>query len=700
MKPLGTGDPLRLGPYRILGVLGEGGMGKVYAGQDREGTLAAVKVLHPELAHDAHLSQRFVREAQAAQAVGSTGIAAVLGAQTEGGRPWIATEFLAGPTLDQAVTDFGPFDESGVRALAVSLARTLADIHAAGFIHRDLKPANIVLTASGPRVIDFGIARPENGLTLTTTGQIPVTPGYGAPEQVLGRRVTPSADMFSLGAVLVYTASGRSAYSGDHVAAVQYEVVHGEPHLAGIGPGLLPLITPCFSKEPTWRPSPAQIMEAFAPARGSDQVWRRGPLAERIKEHERNAKQLASTPGHAAAGRSVSRRRLITGLVTGGAVLAAGGGATAWWLGSKEDQERDPFYAPPAVPTPKAHLSDSSSDSGLSHGTPKRLWSAANAVNVAPLVLMPVRDVLVVGVLSGGIAAYDVRNGKHRWTIPDAHLKGGCLSLSDQLIATVDAKGTLHTYVASTGRPKWTCPGAEAAALLASDKDAVYMLTKDNRLRSVGRTDGKIRWTVRPPSEYRGKIRHRGVVDRGLMALAANDGGILVVATNDGHPVWGFPQKTDLALQPVASDGVLYINGKTLSARRMADGKKLWSNEFDPADLGARAWGPPSVLRDSLYVNCGDRTERLNKSDGSKVWTVLDVASLDSPVLEQGNGVWMIQGRVNSPTGQMRVNTLHSGTGDSTWTYDLPPGDFHSLAADGNRVFVVHDSSLTALSVF
>lgn len=208
MYPLGTGDPLRLGPYRLLGVLGEGGMGKVYFGQDSAGGTAAVKVLRPELAHDQHLAQRFVREAQMAQAVASKGIARVLGSQMEGGRPWIATEFLAGPTLDEAIRSYGPMDDPTVRALASTLANTLHDIHAAGLVHRDLKPPNIVLTSAGPRIIDFGIARPEHGLTLTTTGQVPVTPGYGAPEQILGQRVGPPADVFSLAR---YSRSRRAA---------------------------------------------------------------------------------------------------------------------------------------------------------------------------------------------------------------------------------------------------------------------------------------------------------------------------------------------------------------------------------------------------------------------------------------------------------------------------------------------------------
>lgn len=269
-QPLATGDPLRLGPYRLLGVLGEGGMGKVYIGRDAAGVPAAVKVLRPELAHDQHLAQRFVREADMARAVTSKGVARVLAAQTEGGRPWIAAEFLAGPTLDEAVRAYGPMDEATVRALAHPLARTLHDIHAAGLVHRDLKPANIVLTSTGPRIIDFGIARPEHGLTLTTTGQIPVTPGYGAPEQVLGQRVGPASDVFSLGAVLVYAASGRRAFDAGHVAAVQYEVVHGTPDMSQVPPALQEMIGPCLAKDPAFRPQPPQVAEAFAPPKGAE----------------------------------------------------------------------------------------------------------------------------------------------------------------------------------------------------------------------------------------------------------------------------------------------------------------------------------------------------------------------------------------------------------------------------------------------
>ncbi|MDC7340934.1 serine/threonine-protein kinase [Streptomyces lydicus] len=296
MKPLGQGDPLRLGPYRLHGVLGEGGMGKVYFGADASGRPAAVKVLLPELAHDGHLAERFLREARTARAVTSEGVARVLAAELEGGRPWIATEFLAGPTLDDAVKDFGPLDDSTVRELARSLARTLQDVHATGLVHRDVKPPNVVLTSRGPRLIDFGIARPEHGLTLTRTGQIPVTPGYGAPEQVLGRRVGPAADVFSLGAVLAFAASGRPAYTGAEITAVLYEVVHGSPDLEDVPEGLRYLITPCFAKDPVARPLPTQVADAAGAPQKPERLWKAGRLGQEIRQREAAARRLTERP--------------------------------------------------------------------------------------------------------------------------------------------------------------------------------------------------------------------------------------------------------------------------------------------------------------------------------------------------------------------------------------------------------------------
>ncbi|MEV5317758.1 serine/threonine-protein kinase [Streptomyces sp. NPDC052687] len=693
MKPLGTGDPVRLGPYRLLGVLGEGGMGKVYAGQDRTGTVAAVKVLRPELAHDHNLSQRFVREALAARAVRSPGVAAVLGAQTEGGRPWIATEFLAGPTLDEAVDQHGPLDETRVHALAASVARTLTDIHTAGFVHRDLKPQNIVLTATGPRVIDFGIARPEHGLTLTTTGQIPVTPGYGAPEQVLGRRVTPAADVFSLGAVLVYAATGQRAFEGGHVAAVQYEVVHGEPLWHGLSPQLHTLIAPCLAKDEAVRPTAGQIATAFTAPRNAARVWARGPVGEEIKARERRIRQLTA-PVSTTDG--VPRRRLLTGLAVGGAVLATGGATTGWWQlreKARKEAREALFTLPPAVPAPRARLLDADAGDYVVDGSPEALWKVRLAVDAESPAPMPVRDVVVIGTF-GGIAAYNVVDGTKRWERPEL-LSSQYLSLSDRLIVAVDPKGTLVTFVPSTGEPKWTA-AAEAEALLAADEDTVYVHAKDGRLRAVRRSDATIRWTAKLPAAYRGTLSPKAALGGGRLVLPTTDGHVLAVATEDGRVAWERREQAEkVPVEPVVQGGVVYVNGRTLTAVKVTDGTEIWSESTTDMYRIPTEWGPATVHGDSVYSVGGTGLERLRRTDAKQLWSTQTGADRTRPVLSQGTGVWMID-----TSSETVVRTVDEGEGYEVWTYALPKAERVALAVGGNRAFVVHGASLHALPVF
>ncbi|WP_225101349.1 protein kinase [Streptomyces sp. CoH27] len=710
MRPLGTGDPIRLGPYRLLGVLGEGGMGKVYIGQDHAGTIAAVKVLRPELTHDTNLAQRFVREALAAQAVRSPGVAAVLGAQTEGGRPWIATEFLAGPTLDQIVERFGPLGDGTVRALAASVARTLRDIHAAGFVHRDLKPPNIVLTSDGPRVIDFGIARPEHGLTLTTTGQIPVTPGYGAPEQVLGHRVTAAADVFSLGAVLIYAATGHRAFEGTHVAAVQYEVVHGEPRWHGLSPEQHALMAPCLAKEAARRPTPEQIAGAFAQPKKSDVVWKRGPVAEAIKEREREVRNLtAPLLSTGEMGTGPSRRRLLAGFAAGGSVLAAGGTATGWWLlrGSKSDQRRkDPFTYPPAVKTPAARLLSADQGDFIVGKSPKPLWKALGVTDAKSPAPLPIRDVVIVGNPVTGIAALNVVDGKRRWSAPEMQKSRRYLSLSDRLLVAADDHGTLHTFVPSTGEPRWTA-AADADMLLAADEEAVYLLTKDHRLRAVGRSDAKIRWTAQLPDDFRKTLLPRSAVDQGRLVVTTSTGHAMVVNTKNGRMVWTARNLAkDRYLFSVARNGIVCLNGNALSAHRISDGKKLWTyTEKAYYDDSNEEWSRPSIYGDVVYsAACNSEgygtPMGIDLHSGKKRWEAeLAVNNNDYPILLQGTGVWIMD-----PDGSVGSTLRTTGTDNKSeeiWSYDLArDGDAVSFAADGNRVFAVSHGTVYALPVF
>ncbi|MFJ8074665.1 PQQ-binding-like beta-propeller repeat protein [Streptomyces sp. NPDC096176] len=694
MKPLGTGDPLRLGPYRLLGVLGEGGMGKVYFGQDATGATAAVKVLRPELAYDQGLAQRFVREARMAQAVTSRGVARVLGAQTEGGRPWIATEFLTGPTLDQAVRAHGPLDEQAVRVLAAGLAGTLADIHAAGLIHRDLKPANIVLTSTGPRVIDFGIARPEHGLTLTTTGQVPATPGYGAPEQVMGHRVGPAADVFSLGSVLVYASTGSQAFSGTHVAAVQYEVVHGVAQLDRVPAQLTPLIGQCLGKDPAHRPTPAQIASVAAPPRGAERIWRRGPLADEIKQRAHTVHQMTTLAPGGQAPKGVSRRRMVTSLAVGGTALAAGGGSVAWWL--LRGEEPDPFALPPAAETPRAR------PAARTAGKPTPLWGPVRALgtDAAPTAL-PVRDVVIVTAPRGGMAAHDVVDGKRRWTAPDIDPQAGLVSLSDALVAAVDTKGRLVTYAASTGEPRWTTPAA-AHKVIATDDSAVYVSTKDGRLRSISRSNGKIQWTVRLKADLTKKRRPTGVASQGRLIVTTGMGDVVAVDAGSGRQLWEFADQASIDLAtifPVVSGDVVLFNGATLTARSLVDGAERWAKS-EVVDGKMSPAGPPLVDGMTVYATQGNYVLGYNISDGAEVWRSPKAYFMYSPVAVQGNTVCAINSRPEVGD-DLQLWAMTLDTRKQAWTHSLPKNaGSYGVKGSGNRLFVTAGEKMTALPVF
>ncbi len=235
MQPLDVGEPTVVGPYRLLGRLGSGGMGRVYLGRSAGGRTVAVKIVHPHFALDEEFRARFRREVEAARRVGGDWTAPVLDADPDAPVPWVATAYAAGPSLTAAITGDGPLPLDSVRALGAGLAEALTAVHALNLVHRDVKPSNVLLTLDGPLLIDFGIARATDGTaSLTSTGVSVGSPGYMSPEQILGKPVTGAADVFSLGAVLAYAATGRSPFPGDSSAALLYKVVHEEPQLDGL----------------------------------------------------------------------------------------------------------------------------------------------------------------------------------------------------------------------------------------------------------------------------------------------------------------------------------------------------------------------------------------------------------------------------------------------------------------------------------
>ncbi|TDC60685.1 serine/threonine protein kinase, partial [Actinomadura sp. GC306] len=262
--PLRDRDPRRLGPYRLLGRLGRGGMGTVFLGEDESGRQVAVKVINAELADDEAFHERFRSEVTAARQVRRFCTAAVLDARLDGEPLYVVTEYVAGPPLETAVRENGPLRGGDLEALAVNIATALSAIHGAGIVHRDLKPSNVLLSPTGPRVIDFGIARALDASDgPTRTGQFIGTPAYMAPELMHGREITPAADVFAWGCVVAYAGTGRAPFGGGTLPEIIQRVTAGEPDLAGLEPPLRDLIARSLAKDPADRPAVKQLIRAL-----------------------------------------------------------------------------------------------------------------------------------------------------------------------------------------------------------------------------------------------------------------------------------------------------------------------------------------------------------------------------------------------------------------------------------------------------
>ena len=254
-------DPAEVAGYRLRARLGSGGMGRVYLAFTPGGRPVAVKVIRPDLGDDPQFRARFRQEIAAARRVRGLFTAEVLDGDPDGSPPWLVTAYVAGPSLARAVADHGPMPVPTVLLLLAGVAEALQAIHGAGLVHRDLKPSNVLLAGDGPRVIDFGIARAAQATALTGTGMRVGSPQFMAPEQVRGGAVTPAADVFALGGLACYAATGRAPFGEGEAAAVLYRVLHHEPDLGDCPAPLREVIAACLVKDPAARPEPARIIE-------------------------------------------------------------------------------------------------------------------------------------------------------------------------------------------------------------------------------------------------------------------------------------------------------------------------------------------------------------------------------------------------------------------------------------------------------
>ncbi|GEB61598.1 protein kinase domain-containing protein [Streptomyces gardneri] len=299
LGPLREGTPRQTGPYEVLARLGAGGMGEVFLARDtsQDGIFVAVKTVRRDVAGDPAFRDRFRREIRVAGLVSSPHAAAPVGGDADAEVPWLATAYVPGPSLSQAVRRGGALPVATVRAVGAGVALALADLHAAGVLHRDLKPGNVMLSVDGPRLIDFGIARSNTATTMTATGVMVGTPAFMSPEHVAGaRRVTAASDVFCLGSLLCYAATGEDPFGDGPLAAVLYRVSQAEADLERVPEELRELVSACLSLDPADRPTPERLAELLGADAGRRFPWPEG-VRDHIGEYGTELAQLVASGG-------------------------------------------------------------------------------------------------------------------------------------------------------------------------------------------------------------------------------------------------------------------------------------------------------------------------------------------------------------------------------------------------------------------
>ncbi|WP_424213124.1 protein kinase domain-containing protein [Streptomyces sp. BI20] len=504
----GRTTPEYAGQYRLAEVLGTGGMGTVRLAVSASGLRLAVKVVHAQHAVDPEFRARFRQEIAAARRVSGAFTAPVVDADPDADRPWMATLYIEGPTLSARVRE-RVLDARELARLGAGLAEGLRDIHRARVVHRDLKPGNVMMAADGPKVIDFGISRPWDSDLRTETGKLIGTPPFMAPEQFQRpREVGPAADVFALGAVLVYAATGRGPFDSESPYIVAYQVVHDEPELSGVPEDVAGILELCLAKEPADRPTPDELIAAFRGlgyptdeetrafgARAATPAPPLPPPADEVDTHRRPALSPAEPPVPRPRGR---RGRLVAGAV--GVVLAVGAvaGALVWTGGSAEGGSGRGVgvtagpSASAVVPWAVVPGAGTTGRGGASGpvSTPACGWFEGG---------------LFCAGAGGAVSRLEPVDGRVRWTAPAGPERSGAqgaagapapLFAGGSVLAVPGGGGELRALAPADGAERWRRPvpvGGGVAAVGA----VVLVSGADGRTEAVDAGSGRSLWTRR-----------------------------------------------------------------------------------------------------------------------------------------------------------------------------------------------------------
>lgn len=535
MQPLEAGEPRVIGAYRLLGRLGAGGMGRVYLGRSAGGRTVAVKIVHPHFAADEEFRARFRREVEAARRVGGEWTAPVLDADPEAAVPWVATGYVAGPSLDRAVAGHGPLPEASVRAVGAGLARALVAVHGLGLVHRDVKPSNVMLTLDGPRLIDFGIARATDGTaSLTSTGVSIGSPGYMAPEQILGKGVTGASDVFSLGAVLAFAATGRPPFTGDNSATLLYKVVHEPPELDGVpAGGLRDLIASCLAKPAAQRPAPEALVAALGVAPGGP-GWLPAPLVE---EASRAAVALLDLDADAQAAGGGPFPEAPSGPVpfTGASV----GGPVGVGFGTPDPSYGGPGPQGSPYSAPAGPYGSFGAHGGM-YGVPTATAAGAGGAARHPGATVPGQRTAGSG---GGRASLSVAGRRFSCTLVLGAAAAALAALSGGLYGTGLLPGQGDTRDAAAGKPPASSAPDASASAPSSSPSAPKGTRKDVPEEFIGTWKGTVTTSIKATTEFEITIK-AGKVGQ----VVARDKSVLPVLGTDCSGDWKLSSATDGSL--------------------------------------------------------------------------------------------------------------------------------------------------------
>jgi len=641
LSPLLHDDPQALGDYQLVARLGSGGMGTVYLGRSTRGRTVALKTMHPEFAAQREFRTRFQLEVDAARVIGGHHGAEVVDADALAETPWMATEYVLGPPLDDVVAQCGPLPEEATRALGARLCDALAQLHASDVVHRDLKPSNILLSATGPKVIDFGIARAAGDDRLTRTGAAAGTPAFMSPEQATGREHTPAGDVFALAGVLVFACSGHGPFGTGQTADLLYRVRYAEPDLSQVLDRLVPILQRCLSKDPLDRPTAHELGEQLGGQSGEfedslpdtvlTEILRRcgavwdvppprlpAPLDGPAVDPTREPKNVGRP--------RLTRRRALT--LGGGAALTAAASAGAWAIFRPEDSITEKKTPSPPSGTAPAAAPEPSWQRPFDGGS---LHPVLAGKHVAVVTDSRLTTVDVQGE-DGGV------NREVQEDEPAVTDRGRIYGVSNELILhRVDPKtAAFGERVADLTKLGLRDVEVHGPDLIGAYKGLVVVQgtpkhgpedTLKKHLVALDVETGKIRW--RQKAEMEAMV---AATVRGMLVLVDEIGNIWAIDMAKGEVAWS--RKFDALLDPGSSvgvnrDGYIYVGLEEIHALRLSDGKTAWRfgkgrSLEPPADHKSDpAYGTPLYKEGIVYaLEPGNGVVALDAKTGKLRWDV------------------------------------------------------------------------------